>query len=444
MDYIKRPFEQFFKQQISGSILLIVATIAALIIANSPLADFYQAFWLQKLKIGLPTFNLNETLIHWINDGLMAIFFFVIGLEIKREILVGELNDIKKATLPIFGAVGGMVIPVGLFFILHGNNYGVEGWGIPMATDIAFTLGILQLLGKRVPLGLKVFLTAFAIVDDIGAVLVIAIFYSGTIQWNLLIIALAIIALLFTLGKLNFYSKYLSFFAAIIVWILFLKSGIHPTIAGILLAFTIPVKRKIDTFKFYSKSRKAIEQMKCAEDHIPDFLTKPQRGAINMLEDLTHKTISPLQHLEHKLHGWVTFVIMPIFAFANAGVDLSGEITGLSWNLAGSMVFGKFIGITLFALLAIKLKLANLPENVNINQLIGASFLGGLGFTMALFISGLAYTDSALIDGAKTGIIMGSIAASVFGYIILKISLRNSPTTEISKEKPENDCSENV
>ncbi len=427
MDYIRKPFEQFFKLEIAGSILLMIATVAALIIANSPLGDYYQVFWQQKLKIGLINFNLNETLIHWINDGLMAIFFFVIGLEIKREILVGELNDIKKATLPVFGAVGGMLIPVAMFFALHSTSAGIEGWGIPMATDIAFTLGILQLLGKRVPLGLKVFLTAFAIVDDIGAVLVIAVFYSGTIQWNLLIIALAILVALFVMGYYKMYSRYIFTIAAIVVWILFLKSGIHPTIAGILLAFTVPVKRKIDTFKFYSKSRIAIEQMKCAEDHIPDFLTKPQRGAIYTLESLTHKTISPLQHMEHKLHGWVIYVIMPLFAFANAGVDLRGEIIDLSWDLAASMVFGKFIGITLFALLAVKLKLANLPESVNWNQLIGVSFLGGLGFTMALFISGLAYTDAALIDGSKTGIIIGSLAASIIGYVILKISLRNMP-----------------
>ncbi len=423
MDYIKKPFEQFFKQEISGSIVLIFATVAALALANSPLADFYTDFWQQKLKIGLPNFYLNETLLHWINDGLMAIFFFVIGLEIKREMLVGELNDIKKATLPIFGAVGGMVIPVMLFFMLHSGKAGVEGWGIPMATDIAFTLGILQLLGKRVPIGLKIFLTAFAIVDDIGAVLVIAIFYSGTIQWSLMLIALLLIGILFTLSYFRFYSKYLFFIIAIVVWILFLKSGIHPTIAGIMLAFTIPVKRKIDTFKFYKDSKEAIEEMKCAEDHIPDFLTKPQRGAISTLDSLTDKTISPLQRLEHKMHGWVTFLIMPIFALANAGVNLGGEIIDLSWNLSLSMVFGKFIGIALFAYIAIKFKLAKMPENVTMNQIIGVSFLGGLGFTMALFISGLAYTDTALIDGAKTGILMGSFAAGLIGYVILKLSL---------------------
>ena len=424
MNYVIKPFERFFKQEIAGSVLLIIATAIALILANSPYSVIYESLWLLKLKIGFSGFYLNESLLHWINDGLMAIFFFVIGLEIKREILVGELNDLKKATLPIFAAIGGMVIPVLLFFLVNGKSEGNEGWGIPMATDIAFTLGILKLLGKRVPLGLKIFLTAFAIVDDIGAVLVIAVFYSGTIQWSLLILALAIIGLLFALGFLNFYSKYLFFFAAIIVWVLFLKSGIHPTIAGILLAFTIPAKRKIDTYKFYTDSKQAIEEMRCAEDHIPDFLTKPQRGALSIIEGLTERTISPLQNLEYKLHGWVVFVIMPIFALANAGVSFGGSIIPLSWHLVISMVLGKFIGISLFAYIAIKLKIAQLPSMVSFTQIIGVSFLGGLGFTMALFISGLAFDNQLLITGAKKGILIGSIASGIIGYIILRFSLK--------------------
>lgn len=430
MDYIKKPFERFFKLESSGSILLFVATILALIIANSPWADVYNYIWQQPLKIGFTTFKLEKPLILWINDGLMAIFFFVIGLEIKREILVGELNNLQKASLPIFGAVGGMIVPVLLFFLIQGNNDGIEGWGIPMATDIAFTLGILQILGKRVPLGLKVFLTAFAIVDDIGAVLVIAIFYSGTIQWGLIGIALALIAILFIMGIVNTYNKYIFFLLGFIIWVLFLKSGVHPTIAGILVAFTVPVRRKINTFKFHRDAKSAIELMKCGEDDEPEFLTGMQRGALSNLEGLMERTISPLQHLEHKLHGYVIFLIMPIFAFANAGVDLGGEIIPLSWNLSISMVFGKSIGIALLAYLAIKFNWAKLPENVNFMQIIGVAFLGGLGFTMALFISGLAYTDPVLVDGSKTGILIGSFTAGVIGYLILKQSIKNNPEFE--------------
>jgi NhaA family Na+:H+ antiporter len=281
MDYIRKPFERFFKLESSGSILLFASTIAALVIANSPLSDLYNFIWQQPLKIGFETFNLEKPLILWINDGLMAIFFFVIGLEIKREILVGELNNLQKASLPIFGAIGGMIIPVTLFFILHHGQEGMSGWGIPMATDIAFTLGILQLLGNRVPLGLKVFLTAFAIVDDIGAVMVIAIFYSLNIQWLLISIALGLLAIMFILGHRQSYNKYIFFLLGFAIWVLFLKSGIHPTIAGILIAFTIPVKRKIYTYKFYNRAKNSIELMKSGEDDEPEFLTEMQRGALS-------------------------------------------------------------------------------------------------------------------------------------------------------------------
>ncbi len=427
MDYRRKPFKRFFKLESSGSILLFAATIAALVIANSPLADLYNYIWQQPLKIGFTIFKLEKPLILWINDGLMAIFFFIIGLEIKREILVGELNNLQKASLPIFGAIGGMIIPVLLFFLLHHGQEGAEGWGIPMATDIAFTLGILQILGKRVPLGLKVFLTAFAIVDDIGAVLVIAIFYSTNIQWGLIGIALVLLVILIILGSFRTYNKYIFFLLGFAIWVLFLKSGIHPTIAGIMVAFTVPVNRKINTFKFYKRANKSIEQMKCGEDDEPEFLTEIQRGALSNIESLIERTTSPLQHLEHKLHGYVIFLIMPLFAFANAGVNLGSDIIPLSWNISLSMVFGKALGISLFAFLAIKLGWAKLPENVNFTQIIGVSFLGGLGFTMALFISGLAYTTPVLIDGSKTGILMGSFAAGLIGYFILKRSIKNAP-----------------
>ena len=426
MNYSNNPFNKFFKLESSGSILLFTATILALVIANSPLAELYNFIWEQPLKVGFTIFKLEKPLILWINDGLMAIFFFVIGLEIKREVLVGELNNIQKASLPFFGAIGGMVIPVVLFLLLHNGHDGAEGWGIPMATDIAFTLGILQILGKRVPIGLKIFLTAFAIVDDIGAVLVIAIFYSSNIQWFLIGIALILLVILIILGSMHKYNKYIFFLLGFAIWVLFLKSGIHPTIAGIVVAFTVPIHRKINTFKFYRRAKDAIETIKMNEDDIPKFLTSEQRGALSNIESLTENTISPLQHLEHKLHGWVTFLIMPLFAFANAGVNISGEITPLSWNIAMSMILGKSIGITLFAYIVIKLGWASLPKNVNFTQIIGVSFLGGLGFTMALFISGIAYSDIAMIDGSKTGILIGSLVSGLVGYFILRHSIKNS------------------
>lgn len=430
MNYLKKPFDYFFKEEIRGSILLFFATLSAIIIANSAWGDAYQAIWNTPLKIGTPKFYLEKPLILWINDGLMAIFFFVIGLEIKREILVGELNNLQKASLPIFGAIGGMLIPVALFFLMQPGSPENEGWGIAMATDIAFTLGILQLLGKKVPLGLKVFLTAFAIVDDIGAVLVIAIFYSSNIQWFLILIALLIIAVFAILAHFKIFSKHLFFVASFVVWVLFLKSGIHPTIAGILLALVVPVHRKLSTPKFYSKTKNAIEVVCEYEDNEPRFLTGEQRGALALIEDLTEKTISPLQHLEHKLHGYVTYLIMPVFAFANAGVRFGGDIIALSWIIAVSMIFGKFIGIFSFSMGAIKLGWAQFPKHVNTLQLIGISFLGGLGFTMALFISGLAYTQNTLIESSKTGILIGSLAAGVIGFLILKYAIKNNPTEE--------------
>jgi NhaA family Na+:H+ antiporter len=434
MNYLKKPFDYFFKEEIRGSVLLFFATLAALIIANSPLSADYQALWQTQLKIGTPNFNLEKPLILWINDGLMAIFFFVIGLEIKREILVGELNNIQKASLPIFGAIGGMIIPVVIFFAFQQGSPENEGWGIAMATDIAFTLGILQLLGKRVPLGLKVFLTAFAIVDDIGAVLVIAIFYSTNIQWLLILIALAIIVTFALLAHFKLFSKHLFFVASFVVWVLFLKSGIHPTIAGILLALIVPVHRKLNTPKFYKRTKDAIQVVCDNEDDEPRFLTGEQRGALSLIEDLTEKTISPLQHLEHKLHGYVTYLIMPVFAFANAGVVFGGQIASLSLVIATSMILGKFLGIASFAIGAVKIGWAKLPENVNQTQIIGISFLGGLGFTMALFISGLAYTDAALIESSKTGILIGSLTAGLIGFLLLKYAIKNVPMEEESED----------
>jgi Na+:H+ antiporter, NhaA family len=430
MDSIKKPFDSFLKLEIAGSIILLGATILALIFANSPLQGFYTHFWEQRLTIGVGEFIIDKDLIHWINDGLMAIFFFVIGLEIKREILVGELNNLKKASLPIFGAIGGMVVPVMLFFAIHQNKAGFEGWGIPMATDIAFTLGILKLLGNRVPLGLKVFLTAFAIVDDIGAVLVIALFYSSNIHWAMLFAGIGLITLLAILGYFKFYSKYFYFIVSVIVWILFLKSGVHATIAGILLAFTIPVSRTVYTDKFLSKANKAIDEIKKNEDDIPNFLTPEQQHALVELGYYSEKTISPLQRLEHTLHGWVIYFIMPIFAFANAGVILGGPIIPLTWSIGISMVLGKAIGIWLAAYMAVKFKLAQLPANVNFNQLLGIAFLGGLGFTMALFITDLAYKDMILVNGAKTGILIGSLIAGIVGYVLIKANLSKKPLVE--------------
>lgn len=429
MNFIKEPINQFIRLETSSSIVLFTATVAALILANSALSDSFLEFWQNKATISLPGFELSKPILKWINDGLMAIFFFLIGLEIKREVLSGELSEFKKASLPFFAAVGGMVIPATMFVILNKGNEGIEGWGIPMAADIAFTLGILKLLGNRVPSGLKIFLMAFAIIDDLGAVLVIAFFYSSNLIWNNIIIGLIIVIVLFIFSKFNYYSKYLFFIAGVIVWVLFLKSGIHATIAGVLMAMTIPLKRKTDTRSFYNNGKRILDGFlkECREQDEKTVLSKKQLHAIDELEELTENTAPPLQYHEHQLHGWVSFLIMPIFAFANAGVafSFSGDVNiALSINIAISMTVGNFVGIFLFSWTSLKLNLSVLPENVNIKQLAGVSILGGLGFTMSLFINSLAFSDAVLIDSAKMGILFGSLIAGIIGYLVLRITIR--------------------
>lgn len=436
MKRISTPLKEFIKLETSSSIILFAVSIIAVTWANSPYGYIYEDLWNHKFTIGFADNNLHlsKPLILWINDGLMAIFFFVIGLEVKREILVGELTTLRKASLPLFAAIGGMLFPVLIFLFLGSGKTGSEGWGIPMATDIAFTLGILTLLGKRVPLGLKIFLTAFAIVDDIGAVIVIAVFYSSNIQWDLLGYAMLIYAFVVFLSYKKAYSQYLYFLFGCIVWWLFLKSGVHPTIAGILMAFTIPIERKVDIKEYIKFVTLQFNIFKSSTSKSEELLSSDQIHAIDAVESLTGKVHSPLQNLEHTLHGWVSYLIMPIFALANAGVVISfsglGELAHISYDIALALVLGNAIGIMLMSFIAIKLKLADLPENVNFKQLFGVSFLGGLGFTMSLFIANLAYVDEDLVAAAKMGVIIGSLVAGFLGYLILRFTLKENAGEE--------------
>ena len=421
---ILTPFQKFVKIESFSGILLMFTTLIALVWANSQFGDSYQSLWQYNLGFTSPHFELNKPLILWVNDGLMAIFFFLIGLEIKREFLIGELNSIKKLAFPLFGALGGMTIPVVLFFILNQNPETLIGWGIPMATDIAFSLAILTLLGNRVPLSLKIFLTAFAIVDDIGAVLVIAIFYSGNINLTLLIAAFIFLAILYIISFKGFYSKYLILIFGIIIWILFLKSGIHPTLAGILLAFSVPVRQKINTTAFIDNLVAITEKIKTAKISEKPILSKEQIEEIDSLENWTESYQSPLQHLEHKLHGWVAYFVIPIFALANAGVLLNSEIDldiPLIRNIVLCLVIGNSIGISSIILLAKKIKLIDVPKEISNRQIIGVSFLAGIGFTMAIFVASLAFENNpAYIDSAKIGILMGSFISAIIGFTILR------------------------
>ncbi|QLE01715.1 Na+/H+ antiporter NhaA [Galbibacter sp. BG1] len=425
MKKILTPFQSFIKIEGLSGLLLVLATAVALIWANSPLSDLYFEIWQYDLGIATEGFEFTKPLLLWINDGLMAIFFFLIGLEIKREVLIGELNSVKKVAFPLFGALGGMIIPVGVFLFLNQNPDTEGAWGVPMATDIAFSLAVLNMLGKRVPLNLKIFLTAFAIVDDIGAVLVIALFYSTSLKLVLLLIAFVILGFLYYLSSRGFYSKFLITFAGIAVWFLFLKAGIHPTLAGILMAFAVPIRQDLKTSAFIESIDGIYSDIKEAKVLDKPLLSDQQLQHVNNLEHIVDKFRSPLQSLENNLHGWVAYFIIPVFALANAGINLFG-MTGVKWplvfNIAVCLVLGKGLGISLVVFLAKKLKWITIPWDINKKQIVGVSFLAGIGFTMAIFIANLAFSSSVYLNSAKIGILIGSALAAVIGYIILRMN----------------------
>lgn len=429
-DLLLTPFQKFVKLESLSGILLFGATIVALVWANSSFGDSYLTLWDYRLGISTEGFELKKPLILWINDGLMAIFFFLIGLELKRELLIGEINTFKKATFPLVAALGGVLIPVLLYLVLNQDPNTTKAWGIPMATDIAFALAILGTLGKRVPLSLKIFLTAFAIIDDIAAVLVIAIFYSAAINWVLVLIALALIGFLALIYYKFNYSLAVGLIIATIVWFLFLKSGIHPTIAGVLLAFTVPIKRRINIFSFSKNlsilSNKIAQNAAGEENNNKHLLSEDEINNIDNLDDLTFKVRSPLLFLEHKLHSFTAYLILPIFAFANAGVVISTSYNfnfSLMSNIAISLFFGKLLGITLFCYLGLKLKVTQLPSGVNFKQIIGIASIAGVGFTMSIFIDNLAFAgDLISINSAKVGILIGSFTSGLLGFLILRFS----------------------
>lgn len=420
------PFQKFVNLQSATGILLLATTIIALVWANSAFAESYQALWQYEIGISSDSFELKKPLLLWVNDGLMAIFFFLIGLEIKREFLIGELNSTKKVMFPLFGAIGGIALPVLLYVLLNQNPETLKGWGIPMATDIAFSLAILKVLGNRVPLSLKIFLTAFAIVDDLGAVLVIAIFYSSSVNLVLLGSALAILGIVYFLSYKGRYSPYFTLLFGFVVWLLFLKAGLHPTLAGILMAFAVPVRQKISTFEFTNQLENIVEDIKKSTILQKPVLSAEQLELIDDLEDWSDKYRSPLQHLEENLHNWVAYLVIPIFALANAGVAINSEgglETALVVNIGICLVFGKSIGISAIIFLARKFRIIEVPADITNKQIIGVSFLAGIGFTMAIFIASLAFSASPeYIDSAKIGILIGSLISAIVGYAILRFN----------------------
>jgi Na+:H+ antiporter, NhaA family len=378
---LTKLFLEFFDSEQSSGIVLILCTVASILIANSILGNGYLHFWHSEVGFGVGSLTLKYSLEHWVNDGLMAIFFLLIGLEMERELYIGELSDLKNATLPIFAAVGGMLTPALIHFLFNRGTPTQAGGGIPMATDIAFALGVLTLLGSRVPLSLKVFLTALAIIDDLGAIAVIALFYVSDFSFVYLLLALGIMGGLFILNRFKIHSLPLYLIPGIFMWYFMLKSGIHATIAGVLLAFVIP------------------------------------------FGDGGEETAS--YKLQHFLHRPVAFLIMPIFALANTGIVLSGNwaqglVSANGIGIFAGLFIGKPLGILLFSFLAIKFGLSKLPNEVTWNHIIGAGFLGGIGFTMSIFITLLAFDNADIVQSSKISILLGSLAAGLVGYLILR------------------------
>jgi NhaA family Na+:H+ antiporter len=429
-----RPFQEFASRETSGGILLLMCTVVALVWANSPWADYYTALWHTRLTVGVGSFNLSNELHFWVNDALMAVFFFVVGLEIKRELLAGELASPRQAALPILAAVGGVLVPALLYILLNANGSGVRGWGIPMATDIAFAIGVMALLGDRVPLGLKVFLTALAIVDDIAAVLVIAVFYTANLAWGALGIAVSCLLLALAANRLGVRHPLPYALIGAVLWMTVLQSGIHATIAGVLLAFMIPSRTAINQREFLEHGRAVLDHFEQAaeKDSLNILSDIEQQTAVEALEDACEKVQPPLHRLEYALHPWVTFLIMPLFALANAGVSLSGDLGNVvtqrvTLGVVLGLVLGKPIGVTLASWLAVRSGLASLPENVSWKQIHGAGWLAGIGFTMSLFMTGLAFTDDAHLREAKLGILIASLCAGIVGSVILVRRPQESP-----------------
>ena len=434
---------QSLRRHASGGNVLIAATVLALIVANIPAVNTdYFDFWTQEVRLQIGDFNIFShhgepmSLLAFINDALMAIFFFTIGLEIKREVLVGELSSFRQALLPIVGAIGGMAAPVLIYWLLaRGTDYS-GGAAIPMATDIAFSLGVLALLGKRVPLSLKIFLTTLAVVDDIGGIIVIAIFYSTHIEIALLLYAAVLFGLLLLGSWMRIKSKVFYLVIGGIIWFLFLNSGIHPTIAGVLVAFCVPATPVYAPKKYIKIIRRSISHFKGDDDVDLEKLTilgKEQMNWLKEVESASDKVISPLQDLEDTLHPVVNYFILPLFAFANAGILLLGmdpasTFEGISLAVIAGLVAGKFIGIFSFSWLTVRLGLAPMPAHSNWSMMASMSLLGGIGFTVSIFIATLSFSASdpaqlALLDHAKLGIVVGSLLAGFGAFVWLHFTL---------------------
>jgi len=425
IERIVRPFQEFAKLEASGGILLIGCTVVALVWANSPWAASYFHLWHTDITFGFAGAKLSEPLHFWINDGLMAVFFLLVGLEIKRETLIGELASFQKAALPIAAAIGGMLIPAAFYLFFNRTGPGASGWGIPMATDIAFALGVLALLGNRIPPSLKVFLAALAIADDIGAVLVIAFFYTAQISWISLGIAGCFFVALIVMNRAGARQPVTYGLLGLGLWLAFLHSGIHATVSGVLLAITIPARQRLDGRAFLSRSERILGEFRSAETERDTIQAEASKSAaLQMLAEDCKRAESPMMRFEHALAPWIKHLIMPVFALANAGVVLGAGaarefVHPISLGVICGLVLGKPIGIVGFSWIATRTKIAVMPAGVRARQILGVGVLGGIGFTMSLFIANLAFGPTPALETAKIGILAASILSGMTGAIVL-------------------------
>lgn len=422
-----KPAQSFFRKEASSSFLLLLAAFVALTWANSPSAAIYHDLWKTKLIIGLGGYQISKSLFHWINDGLMTFFFFIVGLEIKREILVGELASLRKALLPAVAALGGMLVP-GIIYLIF--NYGTPtagGWGVPMATDIAFALGAVAAFGRRLPISVRIFLSAFAIADDLGAVFIIALFYTQEIVWHYLIICIISVV---ALGIANFlWVNWTPLYGllGLGIWFAVLGSGIHPTVAGIVVAMFIPARGRYNTDYFVKRAEEIMDAFQCEAESCgySILLNRNHLDAVRELEEACHDVETPLQQLEHTLHPLVAYAVIPLFALANAGLTLEGmdlqeaALHPVTLGTTLGLFIGKPLGIFLFSYLAVKTGLASLPKGMRWSHLMGAGLLGGIGFTMSLFISDLSFASPQLLAYAKMGILLASVLAATVGMAYL-------------------------
>lgn len=430
IDKLINPFQQFFDYEASSGVLLIACVIIALSAVNFGLGEQYRELLETHFKVGLDgLFSLDKPMHLWINDGLMAVFFLVVGLEIKREILAGELSEMKMAVLPLAAALGGMVVPAGLYLLFTWGRPEVVGWGVPMATDIAFALGILAMMGRRIPLALKVFLAALAIVDDIGAVLVIALFYTSKVALVPLWLAVGAFAVLVVFNLLHVRSPLPYMLVGMLLWFFLLKSGVHATLAGVLLAATIPAQVKSSPEEFMALAEGCLDRFQSCtlnpDGEGPCVLKHPEQHAnLLRLEYVSRSAMTPLQRIEHNLVGWVTFFIVPVFALANAGIAFeAGLWESLSHPVCLGVLLGlavgKPLGIVAASWIVLKAGFSRLPDKMTMRHVWGAGFLAGIGFTMSLFVANLAFTEDAMLAKVKLGILAASMLACFGGWLIL-------------------------